>query len=66
MITSTPSGPTWRKSRHSGDGQDCVEIARDGRGAFLVRDSKAPGAGVLRFGTAEWRSFLDAAKKGRV
>nr|WP_245667335.1 DUF397 domain-containing protein [Actinomadura macra] len=58
--------PTWRKSRHSGDGHDCVEIAQDGRDAFLVRDSKAPGAGVLRFATEEWKTFIDRAKKGQV
>ncbi|GAB3471838.1 DUF397 domain-containing protein [Actinophytocola sediminis] len=35
---------TWRKSSRSGSHSDCVEVHPAG----AVRDSKAPGAGVLR------------------
>jgi hypothetical protein len=57
MTVSDPAGPVWRKSSHSGAGNDCVEIAVARSGAS-VRDSKNPGAGVLRFGSADWTVFL--------
>lgn len=57
MTVSDPAGPVWRKSSHSGAGNDCVEIALAESGA-RVRDSKNPDAGVLRFGSADWTLFL--------
>jgi hypothetical protein len=53
----------WCKSRHSGGGNQCVEVAQIGA-TVAVRDSKNPGAGYLAFGADEWRSFLDDAKRG--
>ncbi|MCE7001260.1 DUF397 domain-containing protein [Kibdelosporangium philippinense] len=62
MTVSEPAGPVWRKSSHSGAGNDCVEIALAHTGAS-VRDSKNPEAGMLRFGTAGWATFIDAARR---
>jgi hypothetical protein len=61
LINSDLAGAVWRKSSHSGAGNDCVEIAQVALGA-AVRDSKNPTGGVLRFATGEWRAFLEAAK----
>ncbi|MEU8801221.1 DUF397 domain-containing protein [Spirillospora sp. NPDC048819] len=47
----------FRKSRHSGMEEDCVEIGRDGD-LVRVRDSKAREAGTLGFPVAEFRRFL--------
>lgn len=52
------SGLRWRKSSHSGGGNDCVEVADDGN-AMLVRDSKDPDGGVLRLSPEQWRRFLE-------
>jgi hypothetical protein len=50
----------WRKSSHSGGGNDCVEIAvADARTA--VRDSKNPVGPRLEFRSAQWARFIDHA-----
>jgi hypothetical protein len=54
----------WRKSSHSGGGNQCVEVAKVGA-AVAIRDSKNPGGGHLVIGAAEWQAFLDRAKQGR-
>lgn len=41
---------SWRKSSFSNGGGNCVECAALPDGRFAIRDSKAPGAGVLSFG----------------
>ncbi|ACU35431.1 MULTISPECIES: DUF397 domain-containing protein [Actinosynnema] len=48
---------TWRKSTHSGAGNNCVELAV-GRTATHVRDSKNPGHGRLTFADRPFRAFL--------
>ena len=53
----------WRKSSHSGSGNQCVEVARIGA-AFAVRDSKNPSGGHLTFDAAGWNAFLDGVKHG--
>jgi len=66
---------TWRKSRRSGNGPNCVEIAMadvhaaDKREAeaeplFLIRDSKNPDGAVLAFAPAEWSAFISRIKSG--
>lgn len=50
-------------SRSAGNGGSCVQ-ARRHAGLIEVRNSKAPGAGTVRFTVEEWDSFLDGAKKG--
>ncbi|NUT94409.1 MAG: DUF397 domain-containing protein [Saccharothrix sp.] len=55
----------WRKSSHSGGtGGDCVELAHTGTG-FLVRDSKNPHAGHLRFPSTAFCEFLRTLKDDR-
>jgi hypothetical protein len=46
----------WRKSTHSTGGQDCIEVAQAGL-ACLVRDSKNPDGGQLRFSPLAWTTF---------
>ena len=61
----TPPDPSigpWRKSSHSGGGNDCVEVAWAGRPAgdgMLVRDSKNADGPRLGFGPAAWAAFVD-------
>jgi hypothetical protein len=56
----------WRKSSHSGggEGQACVEVAHDGEGLTVVRDTKDKGTGpILGVHDAAWRSFVRAVAK---
>lgn len=61
---------TWRKSSHSGNGADCVEVAvvgpakADAGRLFLIRDSKDPEGAVLAFDPAEWGAFVSSIKSG--
>lgn len=62
---------TWRKSRRSGNGSDCVEVAivdaaqTDAERLFLIRDSKDPDGAVLAFTSAEWHAFIGGVKVGK-
>jgi hypothetical protein len=47
----------WRKSSHSGNNGDCVEVANSER-AVAIRDSKAPHTGHLHVPPTAWREFL--------
>lgn len=48
----------WKKSSYSNGGEaNCVEVC-----GTWVRDSKAPGQGVLEFATEAWRPWLAAVK----
>ncbi|WP_414937387.1 DUF397 domain-containing protein [Amycolatopsis sp. cmx-11-51] len=51
----------WRKSSHSGGGNDCVEVAFTGSGAAL-RDSKDPDGGSFRLSSSAWRGLLGAVR----
>ncbi|MEV0662717.1 DUF397 domain-containing protein [Actinomadura luteofluorescens] len=54
----------WRKSSHSGGGNDdaCVELAeRDGR--VWVRDSRDPERGRLEFGREAFAGLLARVKR---
>ncbi|TCO56565.1 DUF397 domain-containing protein [Actinocrispum wychmicini] len=62
MTVSEPAGALWRKSSHSGAGNDCVEIALVVTGA-AVRDSKNPDGPRLRFADKQWASFLTVTKQ---
>ena len=61
---------TWRKSRRSGNGSDCVEVAVvdasriDAERQFLIRDSKDPEGAILAFASAEWDAFVSSLKGG--
>ena len=50
------SRAAWRKSTHSNNGGDCVEVAGTGP-AVAVRDSKDPAGAALAFTPAQWRIF---------
>jgi len=47
----------WRKSTHSGNTGDCLEVA-SGFAAVPVRDSKDPGVGHLVVASASWSALL--------
>lgn len=48
----------WRKSRYSGQSENCVEVA-PAEGGVLVRDTKDHGTGpVIRLTHREWEAFL--------
>jgi len=49
---------TWIKSSLSTFNGNCVEVAWLGDGTILVRNSKNPGGGVLKFTPAEWHAFI--------
>jgi uncharacterized protein DUF397 len=46
----------WRKSTHSGDDTNCVEVAIER--TVGVRDSKAPAAGQLTLTRQAWSAAL--------
>jgi hypothetical protein len=56
------SGPSrystlaWRKSKYSGNGADCVEVA-DAGPLILVRDSRSREE-ALAFPAAQWSAFM--------
>ena len=58
------SNATWRKSSHSGSGNDCVEVAGNIPGIVAVRDSKNPTGPALTFTPKEWNAFLAAIRSG--
>jgi len=53
----------WRKSRYSGAGNSCVEVAPLPNGA-AVRDSKNPAGAVLTFTQAAWSAFTVGIRAG--
>jgi hypothetical protein len=61
VTVSDLTGAKWRKSSHSGAGNDCVELAIV-RSGTAVRDSKNATAGHLAFDGSGWLAFLSAIK----
>lgn len=57
------SSAAWRKSSHSSNNDNCVEIAVV-HGQVAVRDSKDPNGPALLFTAAEWDAFLAGARDG--
>ncbi|GGU58476.1 DUF397 domain-containing protein [Kitasatospora aureofaciens] len=64
MTAHSLAGARWVKSRHSGNGGNCVEVAPDFPGVMPVRDSKDPEGPVLLFPAEAWKSFVAAAASG--
>ncbi|MFG2908468.1 DUF397 domain-containing protein [Kitasatospora sp. NPDC048286] len=62
MNRTTPTA--WRKSTHSGQGGQCVEVddARPGH----VRDSKDPDGPTLDFSPSAWQAFVTAVRTGEL
>jgi hypothetical protein len=63
MSVSELNVGVWRKSSHSGGGNDCVEVALFDAGT-AVRDSKNPEGPRLSFASGNWGTFLDRARLG--
>ena len=49
----------WRKSSHSGQSGNCVEVARNLPGLVAVRDSKTPDGAQLMISQEAWRVFTN-------
>jgi hypothetical protein len=54
----------WRKSSHSGNTGNCVEVA-DAWHAVAVRDSKDPSGPRLAFAPHQWQAFALEVKAGQ-
>jgi Domain of unknown function (DUF397) len=55
----------WRKSTYSsGNGGNCVEVARNLPGVVAVRDSKDPDGPALGFPAVAWAEFIGEARAG--
>ena len=54
--------PAWRKSSFCASGE-CVEVAAHS-GMIVLRDSKDPSGGMLRYTAEEWQSFVKGIKAG--
>ncbi|MCD0452775.1 DUF397 domain-containing protein [Actinocorallia sp. API 0066] len=48
----------WRKSSHSGSGDQCVEIAALPEGGCAIRDSKNPGLSSLSVSPARLTDLM--------
>ncbi|RMI93698.1 DUF397 domain-containing protein [Streptomyces sp. ZS0098] len=57
MRRNTVQTIRWRKSSHSGDSSNCVEIATT-PAAVLIRDSKTTSGPRLGLSPAAWAVFL--------
>jgi Domain of unknown function (DUF397) len=57
------SRATWRKSRRSNNGGNCVEVATTAS-VVAVRDSKDPHGPALAVPGHAWRSFTAQLKVG--
>lgn len=60
---STNGLPTWQKSSHCSEGNNCLELAAPGDGTALLRESDEPGA-VLATTPDRLRGLLALARCG--
>ncbi len=52
----------FRKSSHSGQENNCVEVATCAVGGRAVRDSKDQAGPMLTFAPGGWQAFIAGAK----
>ncbi|MEU7749684.1 MULTISPECIES: DUF397 domain-containing protein [unclassified Nonomuraea] len=71
MTVSREPRVAWRKSSHSTNGGDCVEVTSIAHGSdaspgitVLMRDSKDPAGPRLEFTDAGFQTFVQAVKDG--
>lgn len=57
------SRATWRKSRRSNNGGNCIEVNAS-PGTVAVRDSKDPCGSVLVLAPEQWQAFTGQVKAG--
>jgi len=57
------SRAAWRKSRRSGSGNQCVEVAQAGP-VRAIRNSREPEGGKLVVDIDTFRSLIDQVKDG--
>jgi Domain of unknown function (DUF397) len=62
MAVHDLSRAAWRKSTHSGQNGNCVEVATNLPGVVAIRDSKSPNGPVLQVTHADWETFLREIK----
>jgi Domain of unknown function (DUF397) len=62
----TFDGAAWRKSSHSAQVQNCVEVADGLQGAVAVRDSKDPDGPALVIAPVAWRTLARRVKGGEL
>ncbi|WP_353653511.1 DUF397 domain-containing protein [Streptomyces sp. TLI_053] len=55
---------TWRKSSHSAQAGQCIEVSGSLPGLTPVRDSKDPSGPTLVFPASEFAAFIDAVRAG--
>jgi hypothetical protein len=63
MSSQADRAGRWIKAARSGDGNNCVEMRRQGA-VIEVRDSKHPDGPTLGYTRDEFAAWLDGAKKG--
>jgi Domain of unknown function (DUF397) len=52
----------WRRSSHSSQSGNCVEVARNLPGLVAVRDSKEPDEAPLVVSREAWQAFITAVR----
>ncbi|MEU6237515.1 DUF397 domain-containing protein [Kitasatospora sp. NPDC047058] len=64
MIMDDLHGAAWRKSSHSAQAGQCVEVSDSLPGNVPVRDSKDPMGPALVFQADAWSAFVSAIRAG--
>ncbi|WP_214408396.1 DUF397 domain-containing protein [Sphaerisporangium fuscum] len=64
MSTFDTDTLVWRKSSHSGNGQNCVEVALFSEYGRFVRDSKISQGPAVAVATEAWGMFIAAVRQG--
>jgi hypothetical protein len=64
MTPAALSRAVWRKSSHSQQEGECVEVATNLPGIVAVRDSKDPDGPKLIFIREQWAAFVGRVKDG--